>query len=287
MARFNRDPDETREIYMRKVQASLRKGGVVMFAVIVLGLLLITSLFKGYVPAGHVGVLTQFGTVKEGTLTAGTRPVWPWLVNNRMSVRTQELQERASVPSNEMLTVTLDTSLLFHLDAERANEVYSRIGLDYLQKVVVPSLRSAIRDVTATQTASALYTEQRQMVAQQIEEQLRTALQDRGVVVEKILLREVQLPQMLATAIEVKQQAEQEAEAMKFRLQKEQQEAERKRIEAAGIRDFQRIVAQGISQQLLTWKGIEATEKLASSQNAKVVIIGSGDKGLPIILGGQ
>jgi regulator of protease activity HflC (stomatin/prohibitin superfamily) len=92
---------------------------------------------------------------------------------------------------------------------------------------------------------------------------------------------------MLAQAIEVKQQAEQEAEAMKFRLQKEQQEAERKRIEAAGIRDFQRIVAQGISAQLLTWKGIEATEKLAQSTNAKVVIIGSGDKGLPIILGGQ
>ena len=287
MARGDFDPDEMREMYMRKISAGLKQGGVLFVGLVILGVLVAVSLFKGYVPAGHVGVLTQFGTVKEGTLSAGTRPVWPWLVNNRMSVRTQELKEKASVPSNEMLTVTLDTSLLFRLDAERANEVYSSIGLDYLQKVVEPSLRSAIRDVTATHTASALYTEKRQMVAQQIEDQLRAALLDRGVVVEKILLREVKLPQMLAQAIEVKQQAEQEAEAMKFRLQKEQQEAERKRIEAAGIRDFQRIVAQGISAQLLTWKGIEATEKLAQSQNAKVVIIGSGDKGLPIILGGQ
>jgi regulator of protease activity HflC (stomatin/prohibitin superfamily) len=97
----------------------------------------------------------------------------------------------------------------------------------------------------------------------------------------------VKLPATVTQAIEAKQQADQEAQRMEFVLQREQQEAERKRIEAVGIRDFQRIVAQGISPQLLTWKGIEATEALASSQNAKVVIIGSGDKGLPIILGGQ
>jgi regulator of protease activity HflC (stomatin/prohibitin superfamily) len=210
MARDDFDPDEMREMYMRKIGASLKQGGLLFVGLVILGVLVAVSLVKGYVPAGHVGVLTQFGTVKEGTLTAGTRPVWPWLVNNRMSVRTQELKEKASVPSNEMLTVTLDTSLLFRLDAERANEVYSTIGLDYLQKVVEPSLRSAIRDITATHTASALYTEKRQLVAQQIEDQLRTALQERGVVVEKILLREVKLPQMLAKAIEVKQQAERE-----------------------------------------------------------------------------
>ena len=102
-----------------------------------------------------------------------------------------------------------------------------------------------------------------------------------------MLLRDVKLPPMLAAAIEAKQQAEQDALRMNFVLDKERREAERKRIEAAGIRDFQQIVAQGISQQLLTWKGIEATEKLSQSPNAKVVIIGSGRNGLPIILGGQ
>ena len=110
-------------------------------------------------------------------------------------------------------------------------------------------------------------------------------LAQRGIVIESILLRDIQLPQTLKSSIEAKQQAEQEALAMNFRLQKEKQEAERKRIEAAGIRDFQQIVAQGISPQLLEWKGIEATETLAKSPNAKVVVIGSGKNGLPIILG--
>ena len=102
---------------------------------------------------------------------------------------------------------------------------------------------------------------------------------------EKVLLRDMQLPQSLKGSIELKQQAEQEALAMNFRLQKETQEAQRKRIEAQGIKDFQQIVSQGIDERLLKWKGIEATEKLADSQNAKVVIIGSGKEGLPIILG--
>jgi regulator of protease activity HflC (stomatin/prohibitin superfamily) len=107
----------------------------------------------------------------------------------------------------------------------------------------------------------------------------------RGVVVESILLRDIQLPQTLKASIESKQQAEQEALAMNFRLQKEKQEAERKRIEAAGIRDFQQIVAQGISPQLLEWKGIEATENLSKSSNTKVVVIGNSKNGLPLILG--
>jgi len=95
------------------------------------------------------------------------------------------------------------------------------------------------------------------------------------------------LPVQLTEAIEQKQRADQESQRMEFILTKERQEADRKRIEAQGIADFQRIVAQGISEQLLRWKGIEATEKLASSQNAKVVVIGSGKDGLPLILGGQ
>ena len=283
----NRDPDEMMEIYMRKVQENLRKGGVVFFGVIVLGLLMVVSLFKGYVPAGHVGVLTQFGKVSDRVLTEGTRPVWPWLVNNRMSVRTQELKETAVVPSNEGLLVTLQVSLRFRLTSNKAADVYQTIEQPYVQTAVVPNLRSAIRSVTSAYSAQALYTGEREVVAQKILETLQAALDPLGITSEQILLRDIQLPAALKQSIEAKQQAEQDALRMEFILQKEQQEAERKRIEAAGIRDFQRIVAQGISAQLLTWKGIEATEKLAASSNAKVVIIGSGDKGLPIILGGQ
>ena len=110
---------------------------------------------------------------------------------------------------------------------------------------------------------------------------------DRGIIVQQVLLRKIGLPPVVANAIQEKLRREQEAEQMKFVLQKEQQEAERKRIEAQGVADFQRIVAQGISPQLLEWKGIEATEKLATSANSKVVVIGNSKNGLPLILGGD
>jgi len=121
-------------------------------------------------------------------------------------------------------------------------------------------------------------------VAQQIFNDLSLQLNSRGVEVQNILLRDIQLPQMLKSSIEAKQQAEQDALRMAFVLQKEKQEADRKRIEAQGIRDFQQTVSQGISQQLLEWKGIEATERLATSANSKVVLIGNTKNGLPLIL---
>jgi regulator of protease activity HflC (stomatin/prohibitin superfamily) len=285
MSTFYREPDEIPEFFRKRMNAAGRRTGAMIAGVVLLAILLASSL--AYVPAGHVGVLTLFGRVTGDVLPEGTHLVSPLKRNVRMSVRTQELQEQASVPSQEGLLVTLDTSLLFRLSPERAHEAYRTIGPEYVNVVVVPNLRSAIRSVTATNSANALYTGQREAVAQRIAEELKRELEPRGVVIESVLLRDVQLPQMLRQAIEAKQQAEQEALRMSFVLEREKQEAERKRIEASGISDFQRIVAQGISQQLLTWKGIEATEKLAASSNAKVVVIGSGSSGLPLILGNQ
>ena len=181
--------------------------------------------------------------------------------------------------------MNLDTSLIYHLNPEKAAEVYQKIGPDYMNVLIEPNLRAAIREATASHTANALYTGEREMVAKQIYEQLTHIVGSRGIVVESVLLRDIQLPSSLKASIEAKQQAEQEALAMNFRLQKETQEAQRKRIEAAGIRDFQQIVAQGISPQLLEWKGIEATETLAKSANSKVVVIGNPKNGLPLILG--
>jgi prohibitin 1 len=248
-------------------------------------LLILAWASVAYVPSGHVGVLTLFGRVTGDVLPEGTHFVNPFKYNNTLSVRTQEVKEQASVPSQEGLIITLDTSLLFRLDASRAADVYQKIGAKYLDVVVEPNLRSTIRAVTAAHSANALYTGEREKVAQQMFIDLSTELNKRGLIVENILLRDIQLPPTLKSSIEAKQQAEQESLAMSFRLQKEKQEAERKRIEAAGIRDFQQIVAQGISPQLLEWKGIEATETLAKSPNAKVVVIGGGKSGLPLILG--
>jgi len=262
----------------------LRLLGLAISAFLV-GILLFASVTR--VESGHVGVLTLFGRVTGEVLPEGIHMINPFKSRNEMSIRTQEIKESASVPSAEGLVMNLDTSLIYHLDPEKAADVYQKIGPNYLNVFIEPNLRAAIREATASHTANALYSGERELVAKQIRDQLTTLLGQRGILVESILLRDIQLPQTLKTSIETKQQAEQEALAMNFRLQKEKQEAERKRIEAAGIRDFQQIVAQGISPQLLEWKGIEATENLAKSANSKVVVIGNPKNGLPLILGGQ
>ena len=274
--------DDLGQEYLGKIRGVLPGGLGMLFLGILLLILLYASV--AYVPAGNVGVLTLFGRVTGEVLPEGTHLVNPFKGNNTMSIRTQELKETASVPSDEGLVMTLDTSLLFRLNPEKAAEVYQKIGPQFVDVVVEPNMRSAIRSVTAAHSASALYTGGREEVAQKIYDELVHQLSARGVEVQSVLLRDIQLPQMLKSAIEAKQQAEQDALRMAFVLQKEKQEADRKRIEAQGVRDFQTTVSQGISQQLLEWKGIEATEKLANSPNTKVVIIGNTKNGLPLIL---
>jgi prohibitin 1 len=279
------DDSERMQRYMADMRGSLPRT----LGVVVIGILVLIVLYASiaYVPAGHVGVLTLFGRVTGDVLPEGTHLVNPFKGNNTMSIRTQELKETASVPSDEGLVMTLDTSLLFRLSPENAAQVYQKIGPNYVDVIVEPNMRSAIRSVTAAHSASALYTGGREEVAQKIYDELAKQLGTRGIEVQSVLLRDIQLPQMLKSSIEAKQQAEQDALRMAFILQKEKQEADRKRIEAQGIRDFQQTVTQGISQQLLEWKGIEATAKLADSSNAKVVIVGNAKNGLPLILGGS
>ena len=253
----------------------------------ILGLVMIVLLFNSVtrVATGHVGVLTLFGKVTGESLGEGIHLINPLKTNNEMSIQTQTIKESANVPSAEGLMMSLDTSLIYHLNPDRAAEVFQKIGADYENVVVESTLRSAIREATASHSANALYTGEREMVGKQIYDELTSQLNGRGLTVENVLLRDIQLPTTLKAAIEAKQQAEQESLAMNVRLQKETQEAQRKRIEAAGVRDFQQIVAQGITPSLLEWKGIEATENLAKSPNSKVVVIGNNKNGLPLILG--
>jgi prohibitin 1 len=262
-------------------------AGLRLIGLAIVAFLVVVLLFSAVtrVGTGHVGVLTLFGRVTGEMLPEGMHLINPLKTNNEMSIQTQTLKESASVPSSEGLVMNLDTSLIYHMNPSKASDVYQKIGANYESVVIEPNLRAAIREATASHTANALYTGEREMVAKQIYDQLNSLLGARGFVVESILLRDIQLPTTLKASIEAKQQAEQEALAMNFRLQKETQEAQRKRIEAAGIRDFQQIVAQGISPQLLEWKGIEATESLAKSSNTKVVVIGNNKNGLPLILG--
>src|SRR3982075_152938 len=256
---------------------------ILQLAILVLVIILLMASTTS-IPTGNVGVLTLFGRVTGETLPEGIHLVNPLKSVQKLSVQTQSVKESANVPSNEGLILALDTSLLFRLDKNKAAFVYQTVGDNYAEKIVEPTLRAAIRAATSAHTANALYTNARELVQAQIQEELTKELAPRGVIVENVLLRDVQLPAMLKGSIEAKQQAEQDALRMSFILQKEKQEAERKRIEAQGIADFQRIVATGISPQLLEWKGIEATEKLAMSANSKIVIIGNPKNGLPLVL---
>lgn len=239
------------------------------------------------IPAGHVGVIDFFGNVSDQTLLPGVNFVNPMANVVKFDARTQELKEVMNVPSKEGLSVELEISLLYSLSFENANKIYKTVGEDYVEKILIPQFRSVVRGVTAKYEARALYTAEREQLSREMETELSKLVQSRGITLEAAPLRQIILPPGLTNSIEEKLKSEQESQRMQFILQRETQEAERKRIEAKGISDFQDIVSKGISDQLLRWKGIEATEKLAASNNTKIVVIGAGKDGLPLILGGN
>lgn len=249
-----------------------------------LGFVALTQAFT-VIPAGHVGIVDFFGTVSDKTLSPGINFVNPMAKVVKYSAQTKEHKENMQVLSREGLTIGLELSVLYRIDPDSAASIYKKIfGGDYEEVILVPQFRSISRAVTASFQASALYSTEREHLSQAVQAELAKTIGVRGIVVESTPLRNVALPSQLTEAIEQKQRADQESQRMEFILTKEKQEADRKRIEARGIADFQKIVAAGISEQLLRWKGIEATLKIAESNNSKVVIIGSGKDGLPIIL---
>lgn len=262
----------------------LRIGlGSMRFVIIALVVLLLVYLSLTVVPAGHVGVKDIFGAVSDRALAPGIGFVVPGTRVIKFSVQTREVKETAAVPTSEGLIVSLDVSLLFRLRPDEAARIYKTVGRHFEAVVIDPQLRSVIRDVTAEYEAKLLYSASREVVAQNMLKHIERLLAPRGIEAEQVLLRAVQLPALLTAAIEEKLQSEQQAQRMRFVLDRERQEAERKRIEAQGIADFQNIVARGISDQLLKWKAIEVAHELSKSPNAKIIVL--GDKsGLPIIL---
>jgi regulator of protease activity HflC (stomatin/prohibitin superfamily) len=261
----------------------MRSFGAVLVALVVLFFLAVSSVVT--VPAGHVGVVDLFGQVRPQPLPPGLHLINPFARVHKMSVKTQEMKETMETPSREGLVVTLEVSLIYNLRPESAVEVYRTVGRNYEGVIIEPMFRSIVREVTSSVKAEALYSPEREKLAQQMVDMLRRDVEPRGIRVQSAPLRSVRLPQLLQQAIQMKLQAEQESQQMEFVIQKARQEADRKAIEAKGIAAFQDIVARGISPQLLQWKGIEATEKLATSHNAKVIVIGNGKNQLPIILG--
>lgn len=224
---------------------------LVQFAPILAAVFLISGKPFTSVPAGNVAAVDLFGTVQEYTIPEGVHPKTPFASTHNYSLKTQLVEVTQDVATSEGLVVELDVSILFKVQPGAVRSLYQNVGVDY-DKII---------------------------------NELNRKLTPRGIVVEDALLRKVVLPDIVTRAIEGKLRAEQESQQMEFILIKEKQEAERKRVEAQGIADFQAIVSEGINDQLLEWKGIEATEQLAQSPNTKVIVVGNARNGLPLILG--
>ncbi len=228
------------------------------------------------VPAGYVGIVDFFGNVSPRPLNSGINFVNPLARVISMSVRTLEDKETMNVPSKEGMNVALDISVLYKLDPSKAVEVYKTIGPYYQEVILIPQYRAAARGVTVGHEAKALYTSERELLAQAIFDSLKSMVSDRGVIIERVLLRAITLPATVSGAIEQKLKAEQEAERMKFILQRETQEAERKRVEAAGIRDAQGIINQSLTSQYLNYLWINTL-----NQNPNVIYVAT-EANMPI-----
>ena len=286
--------DRGRSFRTRAVSALLFIGGIAAIA----------STGFTQVEAGNVGVTSLFGDVDTVPLGQGLHLILPLKTVTKMSIQTQTMTMHAGAAnenrqndsieavSADGMRMPLDTTVSFRLVADDAPWVYQHLGDDYIEKIVAPAMRTAVREALSQFPAQDAYSTKRDELARRMEDMLRKhvrALLDdykfpgQGVIVQQVLLRNIGIPDQVRDAIEKKLAAEQNALAMQYVLQKETQEAERKRIEARGISDFQQIVTQGISDKLLAWKGIEATLEIAKSPNAKVVIIGNPQNGLPIV----
>lgn len=237
------------------------------------------------VQPGEIAVVSVFNYVQDQPMLRGTHMTNPFAVLVPFSLKTTKLDFHQSVPTNEGLLVQLEVVMLYHILPEKVRNLYVDVGTNFENTVLRPELASAVRSITSTANAEALYdATQRSAFQQQLKVHMKSLCEPRGVGVESVLLKDVQLPDILKRAIESKSAAEQEALKMEFVLEKERQEAKRKAIEAEGIAQFQETVSTGISDKLLQWKGIEATEKFSTAPNSKIVIMGNGGGNMPVIL---
>lgn len=264
--------------------------------VIILGLL--TASIR-IVEPGKVGVKVLFGKVQQDVLTSGLNIINPLVKVEFFDITTQtytmsgtetELSQLSDAPirvlSADGLEVTIDMTVLYRINPSQAPEIRREIGpgLSYIDKIVRPTARTRIRDNAVIYNAVDLYSKKREEFQTNIFESIKTDFENRGLILENLLVRNISLPQSVKAAIEAKINAEQEAQKMQFVLQKETQEAERKRVEAKGISDYQQILSRSLTDKLLKYEQIKALQNLVKSENSKVIIMGDG-KGASVLIG--
>jgi prohibitin 1 len=234
------------------------------------------------VKQGEVGAKRKLGEYKNQPYTEGLRIYNPLITSIiRVPTRTVNLEVSLNLPSREGLTIQSEVSILYNISPRKVPDILRTVGPDFERSIILPVFRSAVADVTARFDAKDMHTGERATIEIAIRDQMSKLLSDRGINVEAVLLKSIVLPRSLSAAIEQKLEAEQAAQRMEFVLQEARREAERKRIEAEGVRDAQNIIAQGLSPILVQYKSIEAFLELAKSNNAKVII---SDGKTPFIL---
>jgi regulator of protease activity HflC (stomatin/prohibitin superfamily) len=279
----------TRNDSFKRLSNPLRIVGLLF---IVLGILAASVVQIG---AGEVGVQTLYGKVENDVLNSGLHLINPLMAVEKMDTKTQnytmsairdegakEGDDAIRVLSSDGLEVVIDLTVLYRVLPTDAPRIVRETGLDYTNKIVRPLARTRIRDNAVYYDAVSLYSTKRDEFQHRIFESITGEFQKRGLVLEQLLVRNITLPQAVKTSIEQKMTAEQDAQKMQYVLQKEQQEAQRKRVEAQGIADYQHIISESLTDRQLQYETIKAQLEIAKSPNAKVIIMGKGNT--PVML---
>lgn len=269
-------------------------GGIRIFGIVVILIGILTASII-QIDAGQVGVKKLFGKVQQDVLGSGLHLVNPLLDIEKLDTKTlnytmsgvhdegnQTGDDAIRVLTSDGLEVTIDLSVLYRVLPDDAPKLLVQTGIDYEDKIVRPITRTRIRDNAVYYEAVALYSTKRDEFQTRIFKSIEADFKSRGLLLENLLVRNITLPQSVRTTIEQKINAEQEAQKMQFILQKEKQEAERKRVEAQGIADYQRIISESLTDRQLQYEQIKAQLELAKSQNAKIIVMGKGNT--PVIL---
>lgn len=281
----------TPSLTFSKFSRPVKVAGVVL---VIFGVL--TSSIK-QIDAGSVGIESLFGKVSDRTLSSGLNFVNPLVEVTTIDTKTQnytmsaihdegdkEGDDAIRILTADGLQVEIDLTILYRVIPSEAPKIYREIGRTYVEKIVRPITRTRIRDNAVNYDAVALYSTKRDEFQTRIFKQIEQEFKMRGIFLENVLIRNISLPESVKKTIESKINAEQESQKMQFVLSKEKQEAERKRVEAQGIADYQRIISESLTDRQLQYEQIKAQKELANSPNAKIVIMG-GKGNVPLILG--
>lgn len=270
-------------------QAKLVKYGAAAVFFLILFMLLSSTTFITIEP-GEKGVLFKRfsgGIDKEKIYTQGFHVIMPWNKLFLYDVRVNEDYETMEVLSKNGLNIKVELSFRFYPDPQKIGYLHENIGTSYLDRIIKPEIRSATREVIGKYLPEELYSTKRESIQDEIFQTTKEAVSEKYLVLDAVLIREVTLPQTLQDAIERKLKEEQLSLEYEFKLTREKQEAERIVIEANAKADANRILSTSLTDKILQDKGIEATLELAKSPNTKVIIVGGGESGLPLILGGN